>query len=316
MNEKKIALIDKYGDVFTEGDNFIGYATGFLDKKNIVFQLDPLTIDFQKKTADCYGLNLIEGKFSRNENKKKLDITSFDIIMDLSDVDDLDFSKKLSEIRTLHINNPLEMYASADKRTYIDRYPEFIPETIVSSNISELSKILEEKFNGEMIVKDPFGACGKGVEKISSNQPNYKDILIRMTNNETKEIVAQKFMEFASKGSKRVAVVGKVGIDNSYKIIHFYGREPEAGKWKDNIAQGGKVIDLDSLREDEKKLCLDVARKSGLYTVGLDIMDDLDENKNIISRLIETNSVLAFSANGKYSDKLNKVTDFILGELL
>ena len=166
-----------------------------------------------------------------------------------------------------------------------------------------------------MIVKDPFGSCGNGIEKIDSTDPDYMKTLQKITMNGKHSIVAQKFMALANKGSKRVAVIGKINEPETYKIIHFYGRKPVDGEWKDNLSQGGSVVEFDDIREDEKALCLGVARKSGLYIMGLDIMDDFDEEGNIVPRLVETNSVLAL-AKGRYPEKLNQVVDFIVGDVL
>ena len=311
----KIALMDRYsnGKEFTEGDHFIHYAKGFLERGCSVFQLDPYKIDFNENEGIYYQIFSLNGKFGI-VNAPVLDsLDKFDVIMDLSDIVDINFAESLSEINALHINNPLTTYDSADKRTYVERYPEFIPKTFVSSDFNELERILSEEFNGKMVVKDPFGSCGRGVELISSEN---LDTLKKMTNNGKKEIVAQKFMEFAHEGSKRVAVIGNVNDSDSYKIIHFYGRKPGKGSWKDNLSQGGTAVGLENLSDEERELCLSVASKSGLYTVGLDIMDDLDESGNRIPRLVETNAVLAFSEGGKHFGKLKIVTDFILDELL
>jgi glutathione synthase/RimK-type ligase-like ATP-grasp enzyme len=241
-------------------------------------------------------------------------VESFDVVMDLSDIVSYDFAAKFANFNVFHINNPLEMYRSADKRTYVDRYSEFIPETVVSSDVEELERVLHERFGGEMIVKDPFGSCGVDVEKVTKND-DYMSILLKMTENGTKKIVAQKFMHYATKGSKRVAVVGKVGDDVSYRVVHFYGRKPLSGEWKDNLSQGGSVVEFEDIREDEKELCLNVAKRSGLYLVGLDIMDDIDKDGKRVPKLVETNSVLAL-AKGRYPEKLNEVVDFIVDDLL
>jgi len=312
MKIKRIALVDKYGDGFTEGDNFVGYAKGFLNRGFRVSQLDPYTVDFESGSAKTYRISETVGGISRGSPEIEK-VESFDVVMDLSDIIDYDFAKRFSDFNVFHINDPLEMYNSADKRTYVKRYSEFIPETIVSSDVDELKRTLDN-FGGVMIVKEPFGSCGFGVEKVSKDD-DYVDVFLKMTNGGRKEVVAQKFMSLATEGSKRVAVVGKVGDDASYRIVHYYGRRPEAGGWRDNLSQGGSVVELGGLRNDEVELCLNVARKSGLYLVGLDIMDDVDEDGNRVSRLVETNSVLAI-AKGRYPEKLREVVDFIVDELL
>jgi glutathione synthase/RimK-type ligase-like ATP-grasp enzyme len=309
----KIALMDRYGANFTEGDNFKHYALSFLEKGCEVFQLDPYTINFENSSGEAYVLRKEQG-LKRQEKSILVDLNSFDAIMDLSDIVDLVFANKLSKIKTLHINPPLATYDSADKKTYINNYPEFIPSTIVGSKVDELGRALEG-FGGVMVVKDPLGSCGKGVEKIDIKNPNYRKILGKFTENGKKPVVAQKFLELSYEGSKRVAVVGDIADPASYRIIHSYGRRPLKGNWKDNLTKGGIVVELESLRKDERDFCLKVAAKSGLYAVGLDILDDLDEEGNRIPRLVETNAVLAL-AKGRYPREINKVVSFILNDLL
>jgi glutathione synthase/RimK-type ligase-like ATP-grasp enzyme len=310
----KVALLDKFGKEFTEGENFVHYANSFLDTGCEVFQLDPYTIDFGISKGKTCPLIKRGSGFSRDE-PVSVNLEGFDIIFDLSDIADLEFAENLNKIKALHINPPLESYASADKKTYVERYPEFIPKTIISSDIEELEKVLSD-FGGVMVVKDPLGSGGKGVEKVEARDPNHKEILKRLTQNGKRRIVAQRFLHFASEGGKRVSVIGKIGDPDSYKIIHFYGRKPCSENWKDNLAQGGDVIELENLREDEKELCLNVAKRSGLYAVGLDIMDDLDDEGSRISRLVETNAVLSFSGGGKYSKELKIVPNFIIKTLM
>ena len=313
---KNIALMDKFGEKFTEGDNFKHYAIGFLDRGCNVVQLDPHTINFKEGIANVYGLTLEKNNVFVRSNKKKVgELKSYDVLMDLSDVVDFNFAMDLDKVNTLHINPPIATYNSADKKTYIRNYLEVIPKTIVSSEISELEEALYNEFGGEMVVKNPFGSCGRDIERVDIHNPNYRKVLEEITNGEKEKIIAQKFITFAYEGGKRVAVLGDIKRPESYKIIHFYRRKPSKGNWKDNLSQGGEVIELDSLREDEMELCLNVARKSGLYAVGLDIMDDSDEAGKRVSRLVETNAVLAL-AFGRYPEKLKEVTDFILEELI
>jgi glutathione synthase len=309
----KIALMDRYGTSFTEGENFKQYALGFLENGCEVFQLDPYTLDFERSSGEVYLLQG-EGNLQRQEDPSLANLNLFDVIMDLSDMVNLDFAERLSKIDVLHINPPLATYESADKRTYVRNYPEFIPPTIVSSSIGGLEKALRI-FGGVMIVKDPLGSCGTGIERVDISDSNYRDILISLTKGGKEPVVAQKFLHFAYEGSKRVAVIGDIKDTKSYRVIHFYGRKHPGGDWKDNISQGGRVVKLGFLRKDEKDLCLNVAERSGLYAVGLDIMDDLDENGNRIPRLLETNAALAFGSDKKHSEKLKMVPNFVLGLL-
>ena len=317
---KNIALMDRFGKDFTEGENFIYYAKGFLERGCAVVQIDPYTINFEKANAKSYELKNKNG-FERNYKEKEINLTDFDAIIDLSDIVDYEFAKQLDKIDVLHINPPIATFNSADKTTYPEKYPEYIPKTVIGSDAEELLQALRKivtpgKFGSLIVLKNPYSSLGKDVDRVDIKNPKSKDFIHKFTKYGKQKIVAQKYLEFASEGSKRVGVIGDINKPESYQIVHFYKRIPGKGNWKDNLSQGGRVKDIHELRDEEIALCLNVAKASGLYTVGLDIMNDLDNNGNKITRLIETNAVLAFSANGRYNNKLKKVTNYILDKLI
>ena len=314
---KVVALMDKYNPTgFTEGVDFLCYVEGFFERGCTVFQLDHFTINFEEGTARVYFLKKEKGKIKRINNPVTKKLSDFDFFVNLGSSIGKDFAEKFEKVPGLKFNPPLEMCRSADKRTYVKYYNEFIPETIFTKDPNVLVKTLQ-KFLGLMVVKTEVnGSCGNGVLKIDVKEKGFLEKLRRATNFGEKEVVAQKLLSFANEGSKRVAVIGIPSDPSSYRVIHFYGRRPSKNDWRDNLDKGGELVEIDSLRKDEVKLCLEVARKSGLFGVGLDIMDDLDEKGGRVSKLIETNSVLAFSAYGKYSEEMKKITNFILDVLV
>ena len=87
----------------------------------------------------------------------------------------------------------------------------------------------------------------------------------------------------------------------------YFGMNPGC-----RLTQDDYTTVLTDLREDEKELCLEVASNSGLYGVGLDIMDDKSESGERVSRLIETNAIIATRAHPK---AMHRTIDFILERL-
>ena len=307
---KKIALIDKIRSFYSEGPSFDIYVQNFLNKNCNVFQLDPQSIDFKTKKALSYPLFKFNGNITRSEIAYSLNLENYDAILDMSDIVNLDFAKNLQQINTFHFNLPIPTYNSANKKTYVKNYPEYIPETRITSNVSKLEDLLKNKFKGKMIVKDPSGAHGDGVFRITSRD-NYNEEFKKITQNEKIKVIAQKFLHYCFEGGKRVILLGNPGERNSFEFVISYRKVPGKGQWKDNLALGGKAI-LTNLREDEKELCLEVAAKSGLYGIGIDIMDDKSKSGKRISRLIETNAIIATRA---YPEAISKTVDFIMEKI-
>ena len=307
---KNIALMDKYRSFYSEGPNFEIYVLDFLKKGCKVFQLDPDTIDFKNKRTLVYPLLEAENKITRSIIPETNYLENFDAILDMSDVVDLDFAENLQKINTFHFNSPLPTYNSADKKTYVKNYPEFIPRTFITNKVSKLESLLKQKFKGEMIVKDPSGAHGDGVFKVTLDD-NYLKEFEKITQDGKIEVIAQKYLYYALEGGKRVILLGNPGEKKSFEVVISYQKIPGEGQWKDNLDLGGKTI-LTELREDEKELCLEVSARSGLYGIGIDLMDDKSESGKRISRLVETNAIVATRA---YPEAIHKTIDFILEKI-
>ena len=309
METKKIALMDKYGKTFTEGPNFNFYVEYLLDKKCSVYQLDPYTIDFEKKVGKSYNLSCKDKSILRGD-PLEFELESFDAILDMSDIVNLKFAKKLQAVNTFHFNPPIPTYYSADKKTYVKNYPELIPQTFITKDISKLENLMKDQFDGIMVVKNPSGAHGDDIFKVTPKE-DYLKIFKEITKNGGVEVIAQKYLHYCLEGGQRVILLGEPNKKDSFEFVISYRKIPGKGQWKDNLALGSTTV-LTDLREDEKELCLEVASNSGLYGVGLDIMDDKSESGERVSRLIETNAIIATRAHPK---AMHRTIDFILERL-
>jgi len=311
----KIALMDRFGEWFTEDEDFMFYARGFLDRGNEVVQMDPYTIDF--KTGKGMTKIVLPAdrplEIEREETAVEHPLEDFDAILDVSDIVDREFSRNMTRIDTLHFNPQLATHDSANKGTYVHRYPDFIPDTIMSNDPEVIEAALHGRFNGKMVVKDPFGSCGKSMALLAADDPEYHQTLEEMTQGSKRTLMAQKFIHFAQEGGKRVIVLGNIGDPSSYRVTFAYHKKPKEGEWQDNLAKGATATIVD-LRPDEDRLCREVAARSDLYGVGLDIMDDQNAEGERIPVLVETNSVVA--TGGLYPEAIKDVTNFILDELL
>lgn len=154
-----------------------------------------------------------------------------------------------------------------DKRSYIADFPDVSPETRVVRNLDEIRAALSEY--GEIVVKDPLGMRGKGVERIRGEDDlAIASALLDKTTDGVRELVAQPFLSGFSNGDKRVIVQRSPGGD--YQIIGQIFRKPRPGEWKSSLRSGGKALRAE-LSDAERELALKIAPRTGLDNATLDM---------------------------------------------
>ncbi|MEM1233063.1 MAG: hypothetical protein AAGH70_02960 [Pseudomonadota bacterium] len=159
-------------------------------------------------------------------------------------------------------------WRTEDKRTYLEDFPNDGPPTRVVGTMAELEEA-RRAFGGDVVVKDPFGDRGKGIERIrtTGDLPIAADIM-QSTIRDTGELVVQPYFSGFSEGDKRIVLQRMP--DNSFEITAYIGRVPPEGGWKSNIRAGGHSIRVD-LTEEERAFALALAPRAGIDNVGLDI---------------------------------------------
>jgi glutathione synthase/RimK-type ligase-like ATP-grasp enzyme len=194
-------------------------------------------------------------------------------------------------------------WRTEDKRTYLVDFPDVSPPTRIARNLADVQAALCAF--GEIVVKDPFGFRGQGVEKISSEADlSIAERLLNSTVSGSRELVVQPFLAGFTKGDKRVIV--QRAPDNSFEIIGYILRKPPPNGWKSNIRCGGRAFRTE-LTDAEAELALAIAPRTGIDNVTLDIAEhegrifyiehnqgyggiidfDLDRGTKIVSRCAE-----------------------------
>jgi len=111
-----------------------------------------------------------------------------------------------------------------------------------------------------VIVKVIESSKGLGVFKFQSKQ----EVLdfFEFEGHKVKECMIQEVINY--NGDIRVFVVGN-------KILGAMRREPQAGQWKGNVAQGAKAFPVE-ISEEIKKISLDIVKLQNSEIIGVDIM--------------------------------------------
>ena len=185
----------------------------------------------------------------------------------------------------LVVNDPQALRDDNEKLVTL-RFPDLIPDTLVSGRIAELLAF-RERLGGEMIVKPLGGAGGDGIFHLADKDRNVRAILEMATRKESELLLAQRYLPEVRDGDKRVILVE--GEPRGALL-----RVPHASESRANLHVGG-VATKTRLSARDLEICAAVGpllRASGVVFAGLDIIGAYLTEINITSptgiREIET----------------------------
>ena len=230
-------------------------ATGYYLKLNLD-QNDYFKYTSDKITLDLKNFNFI---FLRQDPPFNMNYITSTYILDL-----------LPDT-TRVINNPTAV-RNATEKLFTFNFKEFMPLTIVTKNINEIEKFLDEV--GEIITKPLYGNGGIGIHKFNKNNFN-SDILKKYLD---LPIMIQKYIKEIELGDRRL-----IFIDGEY--CGSVARIPKKGDIKANFHAGGIPNKSDLVFRDKE--IVDVIgpqlRKNNLFFVGIDIIGDFLTEVNVTS---------------------------------
>ena len=165
----------------------------------------------------------------------------------------------------------------ANEKLYALRFPEQIPDTLVSSNIERLRAFMEE-LGGEMIVKPLDGCGGSGVFYLNHQDRNTNSILETATDNGRKLVMGQRYLPEIRQGDKRIIVLNGEPLGAVLRV-------PLESETRGNIHVGGQCVKADLTARD-REICEALSAPliaDGLYFVGLDVIGNFLTEVNVTS---------------------------------
>ncbi len=172
----------------------------------------------------------------------------------------------LDTSKTTVINSP-KTIRNFNEKLHAIQYKHLMPENIVSASKKDIIDFLNKH---EKIVLKPLNACfGSGVMLLTRGEPNTTAIINTMTNNETKLIMVQKYLEQAKLGDKRVLFL------NGEVLNYCIQKCPGENDFKFNEHCDKNIIKAE-LTKEEKEAFTPLAQElntMGLSMVGLDVID-------------------------------------------
>ncbi len=182
----------------------------------------------------------------------------------------------IDESKCFVLNHPKGL-REANEKLYALRFPEQIPQTLVSSNMAQLKAFMSE-LGGEMIVKPLDGCGGSGVFYLSEQDRNTNSILEAATDNGRRLVMGQRYLPEIRQGDKRIIVLNGEPLGAVLRV-------PLESETRGNIHVGGTCVKTEVTARD-REICAALApllRADGLYFVGLDVIGSFLTEVNVTS---------------------------------
>ena len=217
------------------------------------------------------------------EDAQPLSLSSLDAVFMRKDPPfDMDYIyatyllEQLESDGVLVFNKPSSL-RDANEKLFALNFPECIPKTLVSSNIEKLNTFINEIKT--VVVKPLDGMGGTDIYKLSHGDHNIEEVLQKITNHQSRYIMAQEFLPEIKEGDKRILLI------NGKPVDYALARLPAEGSFKGNLAAGAKGVGH-PLSERDRYQCSQIAPmliKKELMFVGLDVIGDYITEINVTS---------------------------------
>ena len=164
-----------------------------------------------------------------------------------------------------------------NEKLAILNFSQFTAPTLVTTSDAQVREFLAT--HGDIIVKPLDGMGGMGIFRLRPDDANIGSILETLMLNNTRTIMAQRYIPEIVHGDKRVLVI------NGKPLPYALARIPQNGETRGNLAAGGKGVAQDmSARDMEiaETLAPELMRR-GIVLAGLDIIGDCLTEVNVTS---------------------------------
>ncbi|NCY23859.1 MAG: glutathione synthase, partial [Alphaproteobacteria bacterium] len=134
--------------------------------------------------------------------------------------------------KTLVVNDPASV-RNAPEKLFVLKFPELMPETLVTSDTREIIRFRQE--HGDIIVKPLFGNGGAGVFHLKPNDSNLNSLIEMFTERSREPLMVQKYLPAVRQGDKRVILIDGVALGGINRV-------PAEGEARSNMHVGGTPV--------------------------------------------------------------------------
>ena len=184
---------------------------------------------------------------------------------------------ELAQTAGVYVSNRPSSLRDVNEKLSTIQFNDLCPPTLVTTSSSRLKQFVKD--HKDAIIKPLDGMGGAGIFRLSPDDPNINIILEQATINDTRQIMAQRYVPEISEGDKRVLVV------NGEAMPFALARIPAQGESRGNLAAGGRGVAVE-IGETERRIVDAVAPfliEKGLLFVGLDIIGSYLTEINVTS---------------------------------
>ena len=156
-------------------------------------------------------------------------------------------------------------------------FQEIITPTIVTSNASNVVNFLKK--HEKIVLKPINGMAGNGIFVIDESDKNINSILETITVNDTKAMMAQKYIPDITEGDKRIIII------KGEPLPFCLARIPDGKDFRANLAKGGTGV-AKKLTADDINIVNVIKKylvKSKLDFVGIDVIGKYLTEINVTS---------------------------------
>jgi glutathione synthase len=180
-------------------------------------------------------------------------------------------------VEGVYVSNQPNSLRDVNEKLYTAWFSEFCPPTLVTTSSERLKAFIEH--HQDAIIKPLDGMGGAGIFRLTPNDPNINIILEHATLQDSRQIMAQRYVPEITDGDKRVLVV------NGVAVPYALARIPAQGETRGNLAAGGRGVPI-ALTDKERRIVDAVSPyliERGLLFVGLDIIGSYLTEINVTS---------------------------------
>jgi glutathione synthase len=184
---------------------------------------------------------------------------------------------ELAEQAGVYVVNKPQSLRDANEKLFTAWFPQCCTETLVTRDASRIKFFLHEL--GEIIVKPLDGMGGASIFHLREGDPNLSVILETMTQHNSRQVMAQKYLPEIKDGDKRILMI------NGEPVPYCLARIPASGESRGNLAAGGTGQGR-ALTDQDRWIANQVGptlREKGLVFVGLDVIGSTLTEINVTS---------------------------------
>jgi glutathione synthase len=177
----------------------------------------------------------------------------------------------------VYVGNQPNSLRDVNEKLYTSWFSEFCPPTLVTTSSARLKTFIEH--HQDAIIKPLDGMGGAGIFRLTPNDPNINIILEHSTLDDTRQIMAQRYVPEIKDGDKRILVV------NGEAVPYALARIPAQGETRGNLAAGGRGVPV-AIGDKERRIVDAVSPyllERGLLFVGLDVIGSYLTEVNVTS---------------------------------